>query len=81
MRDARSSSLGKFVSSNVSRKVKKLSSFQKHVLCKKVEIHRENYQAYHERKVILDNQHEILHKLSGKEASLPAPSPAIAYNK
>jgi hypothetical protein len=47
----------------------------------KVEIHRENYQAYRERKVILDNQREILHKLSGQQAALSPPTPAIAYNK
>jgi hypothetical protein len=47
----------------------------------KVEIHRENYQAYREHKVILDNQQEILHKLSGQQAALSPPPPAIAYNK
>jgi hypothetical protein len=80
MGDARSSDSGKFVSSNVSRKVKKLSWFQKHVLCMKVEIHREN-KAYRECKVILHNQQKILHKLNGKKTALPKPSPAIAYNK
>jgi hypothetical protein len=47
----------------------------------KVEIHRENYDAYCERKVILDNQREILHKLSGQQAALSPPPPAIAYNQ
>jgi hypothetical protein len=46
MGDARSCAPGKFVSKDVPRRVKKLSWFQKHVLCMKVEIHRENYQAY-----------------------------------
>jgi hypothetical protein len=44
MRDARSSAPSdKFVSKDVPRRVKRLSWFQKHVLCMKVEIHRENY--------------------------------------
>ena len=47
----------------------------------KVEIHRENYDAYCERKTILDTQREILHKLSGNQAALSPPTPPIAYNK
>jgi hypothetical protein len=81
MGTARSSAPGKFVSKDVPKRVKKLSWFQKHVLCMKVEIHRENYDAYCERKVILDNQREILHKLSGKQAPLSPPPPTIAYNQ
>jgi hypothetical protein len=81
MGDARSRAPGKFVSKDVPKRVKKLSWFQKHIFCMKVEIHRENYQAYCERKVILDTQREILHKLSGQQAALSPPPPAIAYNK
>jgi hypothetical protein len=82
MRDARSSvPSGKFVSKDVPKRVKKLSWFQKHVLCMKVEIHHENYDAYCEHKTILDTQHEILHKLSGDQAALSPPTPPIAYNK
>jgi hypothetical protein len=82
MRDARSSvPSGKFVSKDVPKRVKKLSWFQKHVLCMKVEIHRENYEAYCERKAILDTQREILHKLSGDQAALSPTPPPIAYNK
>jgi hypothetical protein len=82
MRDARSSAPGgKFVSTDVPKRVKKLSWFQKHVLCMKVEIHRENYDAYCERKAILDNQRKILHKLSGEQAALSPPTLPIAYNK
>jgi hypothetical protein len=79
MGDARSSVPGKFVSKDVPKRVKKLSWFQKHVLYMK--IHRENYQAYREHKVILDTQREILHKLSGQQAALSPPPPAIAYSK
>jgi hypothetical protein len=82
MRDARSSvPSGKFVSKDVPKRVKKLSWFQKHVLCMKVEIHRENYDAYCERKTILDTQREILLKLSGDQDALTPPTPPIAYNK
>jgi hypothetical protein len=82
MRDACSSMpSGKFVSKDVPKRVKKLSWFQKHVLCMKVEIHHENYDAYCECKTILDTQHEILHKLSGDQAALSPPPPPIAYNK
>jgi hypothetical protein len=48
----------------------------------KVEIHHENYDAYCERQAILDTQREILHKLSGNQATLTPPTPPpIAYNK
>jgi hypothetical protein len=47
----------------------------------KVEIHRENYDAYRERKTIIDTQCEILHKLSGEQAALSPPTPPIAYNE
>jgi hypothetical protein len=40
----------------MTREVKKLSWFERNVLCMKVEIHRENYQAYVERKAIQDTQ-------------------------
>jgi hypothetical protein len=82
MRDTRSSApRGKFVSKDVPKRLKRLSWFQKHVLCMKVEIHRENYDAYRERKTILDTQREILHKLSGEQAALSPPTPPIAYNE
>jgi hypothetical protein len=47
----------------------------------KIEIHRENYEAYCERKAILDIQCEILHKLSGDQAALSPTPPPIVYNK
>jgi hypothetical protein len=78
---ARSSASGKFMSKDVPKRVKQLNWFQKHVLCMKVEIHRDNYDAYHERKAIVDTQREILHKLSGEQAALSPPTPPIAYNK
>jgi hypothetical protein len=45
----------------------------------KVEIHRENYQAYVERKNIQDTQQLILHRLSGAQTADPTPSAPVAY--
>jgi hypothetical protein len=45
----------------------------------KVEIHRENYQAYIECKAIQDTQQQILHRLSGAQFAEPTPTPASSY--
>jgi hypothetical protein len=45
----------------------------------KVEIHRENYQAYVERKNIQDTQQLILHRLSGAQSADPAPTAPVPY--
>jgi hypothetical protein len=63
----------------MSREVKKLSWFERNVLCMKVEIHRENYQAYVERKTIQDTQQLILHHLSGAQSTEPTPTAATSY--
>jgi hypothetical protein len=44
-----------------------------------VEIHKENYQGYRERKDILDTQRQILHKLNGEQGDAPVPSEPIPY--
>jgi hypothetical protein len=44
-----------------------------------VAIHKENYQAYKERKSILDNQAVILHKLNNSEGDAPEPSAPVDY--
>jgi hypothetical protein len=44
-----------------------------------MEIHKENYQGYRERKEIMDTQRQILHKLSGEPGAAPVPSAPIAY--
>jgi aminoglycoside/choline kinase family phosphotransferase len=49
----------------ISREVKKLTWFQRNILCMNVEIHQENYQAYVECKAIMDTQQMILHHVSG----------------
>jgi hypothetical protein len=59
--------------------VKKLSWFEWNVLYMKVEIHRENYQAYVERKVIQDTQQKILHRLTGEQSGETTPTPATTY--
>jgi hypothetical protein len=59
--------------------VRKLNWFQRNVLCMNVAIHKENYEAYKERKTILDNQALILHRLSNTGGDDPAPSAPIAY--
>jgi hypothetical protein len=65
----------------ITKEVKKLSWFQKHVLCMNVEIHKENYQGYRERKEIMDTQRLILHKLSGDQGDAPVPSAPIEYKQ
>jgi hypothetical protein len=82
MADARTSATAReqrTAASVVSREVRKLSWFERNVLCMKVEIHRENYQAYVERKNIQDTQQLILHRLSGAQTADPTPSAPVAY--
>jgi hypothetical protein len=54
---------------------------QKNILCMNVEIHRENYQAYVERKSIMDTQQQILYHLSGSQSSAPTSAPATTYSQ
>jgi hypothetical protein len=63
----------------MKREVKRLTWFERNVLCMKVEIHRENYQAYVGRKTIQDTQQLILHRLSGAQTSEPTPTHATSY--
>jgi hypothetical protein len=82
MADARSSASTRdqrAAASAMSREVRKLSWFERNILCMKVEIHRENYQAYMERKTIQDNQQLILHRLSGAHTAEPTPTAATSY--
>jgi hypothetical protein len=82
MADARSSASTReqrVAATAMSREVKKLSWFERNVLCMKFEIHRENYQAYVERKFIQDNQQLILHCLNGAQTAEPIPTAATSY--
>jgi hypothetical protein len=82
MADARSSASThdqRAAASAMSREVRKLSWFERNVLCMKVEIHRGNYQAYVERKTIQDTQQLILHHLSGAQTADPTRTAATSY--
>jgi hypothetical protein len=82
MADARTSASTReqrAAATDMSREVKKPSWFERNVLCMKVEIHRENYQAYVERKAIQDTQQLILHHLSGAQTAEPTPTAATSY--
>jgi hypothetical protein len=82
MADARSSASTReqrAATSAMTREVRKLSWFERNVLCMKVEIHRENYQAYVERKNIQDTQQLILHRLSGAQTADPTPTAPTSY--
>jgi hypothetical protein len=46
-----------------------------------VEIHRENYQAYVERKAIMDTQQQILHHVSGSQSAALIATPVIDYSR
>jgi hypothetical protein len=63
----------------MKREVKKLTWFERNILCMKVEIHHENYQAYVERNAIQDTQQLILHRLSGAQTAEPTPTLATSY--
>jgi hypothetical protein len=83
MADARSSASTRdqrAAASAMSREVRKLSWFERNVLCMKVEIHHENYQAYVERKNIQDTQQLILHHLSGAQTADPTPTAPTPYD-
>jgi hypothetical protein len=82
MADARSSASTReqrAAATAMSREVRKLNWFERNVLCMKVEIHHENYQAYVERKAIQDTQQLILHRLSGAQTVEPTPTTATLY--
>lgn len=83
MRDARAGSTRsrKPAAPSVAREVKKLNWFQRNVLCMKIDIHKEQYQAYRERRDIFHTQQLILHKVSGELGSPPLSTPHIPYNK
>jgi hypothetical protein len=83
MRDARSNTFSNAQSAAdraASREFKQLLWFQKNILCKNVDIHRENYQVYVERKAIIHTQQQILHHVSGSQSNAPTTTPATAYS-
>ncbi|KAK1653556.1 hypothetical protein QYE76_071361 [Lolium multiflorum] len=83
MGDARSSGYapGRHVAAPVLQKhVKKLSWFQRNVLCMNIEIHKENFEASRQRSDIQHTQAVILHKLSGEQGPPPQPPVHPAYS-
>ncbi|KAK1618388.1 hypothetical protein QYE76_023905 [Lolium multiflorum] len=74
MGDARSSGYapGRHVATPLIQKhVKKLSWFQRNVLCMNIEIHKENFEASRQRSEIQHTQAVILHRLSGEQGPPP----------
>ncbi|KAK1660264.1 hypothetical protein QYE76_048423 [Lolium multiflorum] len=64
----------------MKKQVKKLSWFQRHILCMNIEIHKENYAASRERSEIQHTQAIILHKLSGDQGPPPQPPAHPGYS-
>ncbi|KAK1698754.1 hypothetical protein QYE76_015451 [Lolium multiflorum] len=64
----------------MKKQVKKLSWFQRHILCMNIEIHKENYAASRERSEIQHTQSGILHKLSGEKGPPPQPPVHPGYS-
>ena len=64
----------------MKKQVRKLSWFQRHILCMNIEIHKENYAASRERSEIQHTQAVILHKLSGEQGPPPQPPVHPGYS-
>ncbi|KAK1649256.1 hypothetical protein QYE76_067061 [Lolium multiflorum] len=64
----------------MKKHVKKLSWFQRHILCMNIEIHKENYEASRQRSDIQHTQAVILHKLSGEQGPPPQPPVHPGYS-
>ena len=83
MRDAHSGSTRRLntVASSIAPEIKELNWFQRNVLCMKVDIHKAQYTAYHERHDMSRTQHLILHHVSRASGAPPEPTPPLAYTK
>ncbi|KAK1607937.1 hypothetical protein QYE76_031610 [Lolium multiflorum] len=64
----------------MKKHVKKLSWFQRNILCMNIEIHKENYEASRQRSEIQHTQAVILHKLSGEQGPPPQPPVHPGYS-
>ena len=60
---------------DVQRRVKKLSWFEKMVLRMNVCLHKEHYQGYKERKIIISNQNKLFKELEKNRDKTPPPPP------
>ena len=66
---------------DVQRRVKKLSWFEKMVLRMNVCLHREHYEGYKERKIIISNQNKLFKELEKKRDKTPPPPPPPRIGK
>ena len=57
----------------VQREMKNLSWFKRTMLCMNIAIHKENYVAHKERKLIIANQHRLFKELEKKKDGTPPP--------
>jgi hypothetical protein len=64
----------------IQKQVKKLSWFQRNVLCMNIEIHKENFEANRQHAEIHHTQAVILHRLSGEQGPPPQPPAHPAYS-
>ena len=91
MRDARASgahgpplSKKKEASKHLRTEIKKLSWYQKYVLCRSVDDHKEAYQGYRERLALSDQNNLLLHHITKKKGAAPQPTiptPYKSWNK
>ena len=59
--------------------IRKLYWFQRHILCMKVDLYREQYMAYRRDTAISDSQRLILHHVTSSPGPPPAASPIDSY--
>ena len=65
----------------MKQKIKKLSWFEKMVLRMNVCLHREHYEGYKERKIIISNQNKLFKELEKKRDKTPPPPPPPRIGK
>ena len=61
--------------------MKKLTWFERVMICMNVCLHKENHQAYKERKLIISNQHKLYKELEKKRDTTPPPLPPPRIGK
>ena len=81
MQDARASGGRATRTLHVSlpKEIKKLTWYEKYVLCRKLDLHKENYQGYRERRALFIQNTKNLHILEKKPGSPESPKAPIAY--
>ena len=85
MKDARTSGARshsqKAATQNLGKEIKKLSWYQKFILCRSVDDHKEAYQGYRERHELSHQNALILHHVSKTKGGQPKRSPPTPYKK